>query len=92
MTNKPTDPKDELTEEERRILAEVEPYWLSDQQLQLLTEMVEQGKLLATADTHPTSFRPVSVVTRHTQRPDTLILWLDPQGVDDDLTTPVEDC
>lgn len=83
--------KDEdLTDEEKSILEQIEPYWKRDQEARLIAAMVEEGRLLATTDQHGAPFRFVRDVSRHTREADKLILWLDPQGVDDDLTTPME--
>jgi hypothetical protein len=80
-----------MTDEEQPILAEVEPHWIGDRLVQQIAALAEQGKLIATIDEHGAPFRFVRNVSRHTRRPDTLVLWLDPQGVNDDLETPMPD-
>jgi hypothetical protein len=59
--------------------------------VKVLLRMMREGRLFATIDEEGEPFHEVTTITQNTRFPDRLVLWLFPQGVDDDLRTPMGD-
>jgi hypothetical protein len=64
---------------------------MEDDELRVLRELINAGRLVATIDISGEPFHFVTSITEHTGQPGKLILWLDPQGVSDDLKTVMAD-
>jgi hypothetical protein len=47
-------------------------------------------RMYATIDIDGKPYHRVTSITTHTRRPDVLVFWVDPQGLDDDLETPMD--
>ena len=67
-----------------------------EDELRVLHELINSGRLVATIDITGKPFHFVVSMTQHNVQPGMLILWLDPQGLDDDLETSMgetpDDC
>jgi hypothetical protein len=64
---------------------------MDNELLRALRELIDAGRLVATIDVTGKPFYRVTSLTPHTGQPGKLICWLDPQGLDDDLRTPIDD-
>ena len=61
----------------------------TDEELRVLGKLIEEDRLVATIDATGEPFHRVACLTQHTGRRDKLILWLEAEGLDDDLETPM---
>ncbi len=63
----------------------------TDEELRIIAKLVEEDRLIATIDRTGEPFHRIASMTSHSRRRDKLILWLQPEGLDDDLETPMAD-
>jgi hypothetical protein len=63
---------------------------LTGDERRVVHKLLLTGRFIATIDVDGKPFHRVHTITRHRLGP--LIMWLDPQGLDDDLETPMGRC
>ena len=57
----------------------------------MIMRLIMENRLVATIDVAGSPYHAVDFVSQHTGIDDTLILWLSPTGLDDDLKTEMQE-